>query len=155
MQFPTTSEQKPSLYDQDFYRWIQKTVHALKHRELEQVDWENLIEEIDSMGRSEKKELKSRLLVILEHLLKLMFWESEKAQNRRGWRSTIIEQRSQLELLIEDSPSLKPMVEELFVEFYARARSQVLQKSDLPSSCIPTLPPFSAEDALDTNFLPR
>lgn len=155
MQSPTTSEQKPSLYDQDFYRWIQKTVHALKHRDLEQVDWENLIEEIDSMGRSEKKELKSRLLVILEHLLKLMFWESEKAQNGRGWRNTIIEQRSQLELLLDDSPSLRPMVQEIFAEFYAKARTQVLQKSDLPSSCIPTLPPFSANDALNPDFLPR
>ncbi len=155
MQTPATSEQKPSLYDQDFYRWIQTTVQALKHRKLEQVDWENLIEEIDSMGRSEKKELKSRLLVILEHLLKLMFWESEKAQNSRGWRNTVIEQRSQLELLLDDSPSLRPIVQEIFAEFYARARSQVLQKSDLPSSCIPTLPPFSAEDALNTDFLPR
>ncbi|MBW4484696.1 MAG: DUF29 domain-containing protein [Tildeniella torsiva UHER 1998/13D] len=155
MQSPTTSEQKPSLYDQDFYYWIQQTVHALKHRELEQVDWENLIEEIDSMGRSAKKELKSRLLVILEHLLKLMFWESEKAQNSRGWRNTLIEQRSELELLLDDSPSLRPMVQEIFAEFYAKARTQVLQKSDLPSSVIPTLPPFSADDALNTDFLPR
>lgn len=62
-----------TLLHQDFYGWIQQTAEALKNRDLDQVDWENLIEEIDSMGRSEKKELKSRLLVILEHLLKLMF----------------------------------------------------------------------------------
>ncbi|PSR16909.1 DUF29 domain-containing protein [filamentous cyanobacterium CCP3] len=155
MQPRTTSEQNPGLYDQDFYRWIQHTVQALKDRDLDVVDWENLIEEIDSMGRSEKKELKSRLLVILEHLLKLMFWELEKAQNSRGWRNTVIEQRGQLELLLDDSPSLKPMVQELFLESYARARTQVLQKSDLPSDRIPTLPPFSADDALNPDFLPR
>ncbi|MGB3201889.1 MAG: DUF29 domain-containing protein [Nodosilinea sp.] len=154
MQPRAPSEQKSSLYDQDFYRWIQHTVQALKHHDLDQVDWENLIEEIDSMGRSEKKELKSRLLVILEHLLKLMFWESEKAQNSRGWRNTVIEQRGQLELLLDDSPSLRPMVRELFRESYARARTQVLQKSELPSDRIPTLPPFTADDALNPNFLP-
>ncbi|MBE9110794.1 DUF29 domain-containing protein [Nodosilinea sp. LEGE 07298] len=155
MQSRTTSGQKPSLYDQDFYRWIQHTVQALKNRALDQVDWENLIEEIDSMGRSEKKELKSRLLVILEHLLKLMFWESEKAQNSRGWRNTVIEQRGQLELLLDDSPSLRPMVQEFFLDSYARARTQVLQKSDLPSDRVPALPPFSVDDALNTDFLPR
>jgi hypothetical protein len=154
MQSPT-SEQKPSLYDQDFYRWVQQTVHALKNRELEQVDWENLIEEIDSMGRSEKKELKSRLLVILEHLLKLMFWEAEKAQNSRGWRNTIIEQRSQLELLLDDSPSLRPWCKSFLWNSMPRLEARFCRKSDLPSSCIPTLPPFSADDALNTDFLPR
>ncbi len=154
MPSPAASENKLSLYDQDFYRWIQETVQALKHRDLEQVDWENLIEEIDSMGRSEKKELKSRLLVIIEHLLKLMFWETEKLQNSRGWRNTIIEQRGQLELLLEDSPSLRPLIQELFPEFYAKARTQVLQKSSLSGEQIPVRPSFSGEHVLDPTFLP-
>ena len=90
----TTTATVSTLYDTDFYLWIQHTVEALKQQDWDRVDWDNLIEEVESMGRSEKRELKSRLLVILEHLLKLMFWESEKPQNARGWRNTVIEQRN-------------------------------------------------------------
>lgn len=150
----STHDALQTLYNQDFYSWIQQTVKALKNRDLDRVDWENLIEEIDSMGHSEKKELKSRLLVIIEHLLKLMFWAEENAQNRRGWRNTVIEQRGQLELLLEDSPSLRPMVQAVFLETYARARTQVLQKSDLPSDSIPQHPPFTSDELLNEAFLP-
>ncbi|MGF1567411.1 MAG: DUF29 domain-containing protein [Nodosilinea sp.] len=143
-----------NLYDQDFHLWLQQTVQALKNRDLDHLDWENLIEEIDSMARSEKKELKSRLIVIIEHLLKLMFWDSEKAQNARGWRSTLIEQRSQLELVLDDSPSLKPWLDEVFLDCYGKARLQTLRKYELPQICFPEMAPFSLADALNPDFLP-
>jgi hypothetical protein len=62
---------QPNLYESDFYQWIQQTAGALKAKAFDQVDWDNVIEEIESMGRSERRELKSRLIVLLEHLLKL------------------------------------------------------------------------------------
>ncbi len=83
------------LYDQDFYLWIQTTIQHLQERNLEQLDMENLIEEIDSMGRSEKKELKTRLDVLIENLLILQYWIEEKDDNARGWRNTVVEQRRQ------------------------------------------------------------
>lgn len=151
----TTTATVSTLYDTDFYLWIQHTVEALKQQDWDRVDWDNLIEEVESMGRSEKRELKSRLLVILEHLLKLMFWESEKPQNARGWRNMVIEQRNQVDLILEDSPSLKPWLTESFVESYAKARQQTLQKYGLPVDRFPTQPPFSLEDVLNANWLPE
>ena len=154
MPFSTTPATVSTLYDTDFYLWIQHTVEALKQQDLDQVDWDNLIEEVESLGRSEKRELKSRLLVILEHLLKLMCWESEKPQNGRGWRNTVIEQRNQVEMILEDSPSLKPWLVESFVESYAKARQQILQKYGLPGNMFPAQPPFSLENALNADWLP-
>jgi hypothetical protein len=155
MPFTTPTSAVSKLYEDDFYGWIQHTVEAIKHRKFDQVDWENLIEEVESMGRSEKRELKSRLLVILEHLLKLMFWDSEKPQNARGWRNTVIEQRNQVEMILEDSPSLKPWLADHFAESYAKARQQILQKYGLPGDLFPTQPPFSLEDALNADWLPE
>jgi hypothetical protein len=149
-----SSDSKTSLYDQDFYLWIEQTVQALKNRDLNRLDWDNLIEEVESMGRSEKRELRSRLLVVIEHLLKIMFWESEKSQNLRSWRNTVLEQQYQIELLLVDSPSLKPMLQDIFADSYAKARLQTLRKCALPETLFPTEPPFSLEQVLDSDFLP-
>ena len=102
-----TIDTNKTLYEQDFYLWIQTTLAILKERKLEQLDIENLIEEIDSMGRSEKKELKTRLVVLIEHLLKLQYWTEEKDYNARVWRNTVVEQRRQIAYTLADSPSLK------------------------------------------------
>ncbi len=155
MPFSTTTATVSTLYDADFSLWIQHTVEALKQQDFDRVDWDNLIEEVESMGRSEKRELKSRLLVILEHLLKLMFWESEKPQNARGWCNTVIEQRNQVDLILEDSPSLKPWLAESFATSYAKARQQTLQKYGLTEDWFPTQPPFSLEDVLNADWLPE
>jgi hypothetical protein len=147
-------ETKLSLYDRDFYLWIQQTAEALKNRDFEQLDWDNLIKEVESMGRGERRELKSRLLVIMEHLLKLMYWEDEKARNARGWRTTVLEQRTQLELLLEDSPSLRGMVSDIFSESYTKARQQAIRKGGLNPDIFPEEAPFSLEQLLDEDFLP-
>jgi Domain of unknown function DUF29 len=142
------------LYEQDFYLWIQTTTKLLKERHFEDVDWENLIEEIESMGRSEKKEVKSRLIVLIEHLLKLMYWEVEKTYNARGWRDTV-EQRIQIELSLEDSPSLRPLLTDLFLDCYQKARSSALRKYQLPADFFPAEPPFTLEDVLNSDYLPQ
>jgi Domain of unknown function DUF29 len=143
------------LYDQDFYLWIQTTAKLLKEHRFDDVDWENLIEEIESMGKSEKKEVKSRLIVLLEHLLKLMYWEAEKTYNARGWRNTIVEQRRQISLSLEDSPSLRPLLGEMFPDCYRIAREDMLRKYQLSSDLFPTEPPFMLEDVLNSDYLPQ
>jgi Domain of unknown function DUF29 len=143
------------LYDQDFYLWIQTTAKLLKEHRFDDVDWANLIEEIESMGRSEKKEVKSRLIVLLEHLLKLMYWEAEKTYNARGWRNTIVEQRRQISLSLEDSPSLRPLLGEMFPDCYRIAREDMLRKYQLSSDLFPTEPPFTLEDVLNSDYLPQ
>jgi Domain of unknown function DUF29 len=143
------------LYDQDFYLWIQTTAKLLKEHRFDDVDWENLIEEIESMGKSEKKEVKSRLIVLIEHLLKLMYWEAEKTYNARGWRNTIVEQRRQISLSLEDSPSLRPLLGEMFPDCYRIAREDMLRKYQLSSDLFPTEPPFTLEDVLNSDYLPQ
>jgi hypothetical protein len=152
------SDQKSShktLYEQDFYRWTQTTAHLLQQHRYAEIDWKNLLEEIESMGRSERKELKSRLIVLIEHLLKLMYWEAEKPSNSRGWRNTVIEQRRQLELLLEESPSLRSVLLESFLDCYTKSREDTLRKYQLPPDLLPNHPPFTIETVLNSDYFPE
>ncbi|AFZ57853.1 DUF29 domain-containing protein [Anabaena cylindrica FACHB-243] len=152
----TTTNQLPtnSLYEQDFYIWIETTIKILRDRQFNQLDIDNLIEEIETMGRSEKRELINRLRVLIEHLLKLIYWEQVRVENQRGWLDTIVEQRRQIQELLKDSPSLKPLLSEIFTECYTNARKDVLIKTNFPSNKIPTDLSFTLEQTLDINYLP-
>jgi hypothetical protein len=108
-----------SLYEQDFYLWIQTTAQQLKKGQFQEIDIISLIEEIESMGRSEKRELKNRFIVLLMHLLK---WQYQPEKRSESWRSTITEQRICIEGLLEDSPSLQPLISEVFDDCYQKAR---------------------------------
>lgn len=103
------------LYEQDFFLWTQQMATALREGLLDQLDLENLAEEIESVGRSEKRELISRLRVLLIHLLK---WQFQSERRSHSWQSTITEQRIQLELVLEDSPSFKGLVPDLLESAY-------------------------------------
>jgi len=140
----------PSLYEQDFLLWTEATVAQLKARDFEHLDLENLIEEIDALGRSQRKELKSRLLVLLEHLLKRLYVLSP--DNYRGWETTIEEQRRQIELELEDSPSLKNYWDEAFVTAWRLALKGV--RKSYPAVGFPDAWPFSREIGmvLDCDF---
>lgn len=150
----TYIDNNKTLYDQDFYLWIQTTIQHLQERNLEQLDIENLIEEIDSMGRSEKKELKTRLVVLIEHLLKLQYWIEEKDDNARGWRNTVVEQRRQITYTLADSPSLKTILNDVFLPCYQDAKKDTINKYQLPSNLFPEEPPFSLAQVLNADFIP-
>jgi Domain of unknown function DUF29 len=96
-----------NLYDEDFVRWTEEQAAALRQAKGSNLplDWENLAEEIESLGRSDRRELRSQITRILRHLLKLE--ASPAAEPRAGWRSTIREARSEIEGVLEDSPSLR------------------------------------------------
>ncbi|CAN1210075.1 DUF29 domain-containing protein [Tumidithrix helvetica PCC 7403] len=129
------------LYDRDFWLWTQETIHLLKTRDFDRVDLDNLIEEIESLGRSEKKELKSSLLTLLEHILKRLYVKMPREYN--GWEQTIREQRIQIELLLDDSPSLKTQ----WIEACDRAWELSLKKvsGDYPKVKFPSICPFSTD----------
>ena len=139
-----------SLYERDFLRWTTDTVTKLKAKNFEQLDLQNLIEEIEDLGRSQKKELKSRLLVLLEHLLKRLYVNSP--DNHRGWEITINEQRRQLELEIEDSPSLKTIWDESFHAAWRIALKGV--RKDYPQVTFPDVWSYSQDidSMLDCDF---
>ena len=124
-----------NLYDQDFYLWIETISKQLKAGKFAEIDLANLIEEIESMGKSEKRELKSRLIVLLMHLLK---WQYQPEKRSESWRSTITEQRICIELLLEDSPSLQPLFIEIFADCYEKARLKASEETGIKlnfSSC--------------------
>jgi hypothetical protein len=101
-----------SLYESDFLLWTQDTVAKLKAKDFDHLDLENLIEEIESLGKSDKKEIKSRLTTLLAHLLKRIYVNMPDCFN--GWENTIVEQRTEIEYALTDSPSLKALWSDTF-----------------------------------------
>ncbi|MEB3338873.1 MAG: DUF29 domain-containing protein [Leptolyngbyaceae bacterium] len=137
----TQIAQQVSLYERDFLLWTEETTRMLKVKDFENLDLANLIEEIESLGRLEKKELKSRLLVLLEHLLKRRYLDMPQEYN--GWERTIREQRIQLELLLDDSPSLKTQWQEACDRAWALALKKVT--GDYPQAQFPSTYPFPTD----------
>ncbi len=103
---------KKTLYDRDYLLWTEETAAKLRAKDFDQMDIENLIEEIESLGKSEKKEIKSRLIVLLEHLMKRIYIDRPECFS--GWENTIYTQRNDIELTLMDSPSLKSLWDESF-----------------------------------------
>ena len=130
-----------SLYEQDLLLWTEETIRHLEAKNFEELDLDNLIEEIAALGRSERKELKSRLLVLFEHLLKRLYVPMPLEYN--GWERTIREQRIQLELALEVSPSLKNQWQESCEQAWRLALKKV--KGDYPDTEFPNTIPFSTE----------
>ncbi len=125
-----------TLYEQDFVAWCEDTVAKLKKRDLEHLDFENLIEEVESLGKSDRRELRNRLMVLLAHILKRMYVNSP--ENFNDWEVTIVEQRKQLKGLLKDSPSLKPYFTEILAEVYADALDIVApeyKQTEFPETC--------------------
>lgn len=147
-----TSKHDFSLYEQDYYKWISTTVEQIRQGDFTNVDWENVLEELEALGKSEKRELKSRLMVLIEHLLKLAYWRTEREYNARGWKNTIIEQRRQIKLLLQDSPSLKAILADLLSECYTQARNDTSYKTELELETFPANPPFTVEQVLDFDY---
>ena len=139
-----------SLYEQDFYLWIQTTAQQLKKGQFQEIDIISLIEEIESMGRSEKRELKNRFIVLLMHLLK---WQYQPEKRSESWRSTITEQRICIEGLLEDSPSLQPLISEVFDDCYQKARLKASDETGIKLNFFPKESPFTPKETLKYSFL--
>lgn len=140
-----------NLYEQDFYLWIETIAKQLKTGRFAEIDLENLIEEIESMGRSEKRALESNLVVLLMHLLKYKY-QPEKRTN--SWLSTILEHRRRLNRNLQDSPSLKKYFLKIFSECYQDARQQAAIETGLLIDNFPAESPFSEDRCLNKDFLP-
>lgn len=135
-----------SLYETDFVRWVETTVAQLRAQNYSSVDWANLIEEIEDMSRSERKSMKSNLIVILLHLLK---WQYEPEYRSGSWRGSIREHRRRIQEDLKDSPSLKPYLQEIFAECYENARALSADETGLPLSTFPPDCHYTCEQSLD------
>jgi hypothetical protein len=140
------------LYETDFNLWIEQTINHLKQGNLGAVDVDNLIEEISDMGRNNRREVFSRLKVLLMHLLK---WKYQPEKRTNSWTNTIDEQREQLELIFQDSPSLKPYLGEILSECYQKAVRAAVNETNLPKQTFPVDCPFTQQQVLDQDYFPE
>ena len=126
-----TNSTQNQLYETDYNLWVLDTAEKLKNRELDSLDWENLIEEVLDLSRREKRKLESLLTRLFEHLLKLKYWESERERNRGHWQGEIRNFRIQIQRELKASPSLKRHLSETFEECYKDARKITIDKTQL------------------------
>jgi hypothetical protein len=129
-----------------------RQAEALRKRSANEIDWDNVAEEIESLGKSFANELRNRYAVLLAHLLKWMF-QPERRSN--SWRATIITQRGEIRDHLEEHPGLKPQREALFAKSYRQARGWAASETDLPLEDFPAGNPFSLEQAMDEAFWPE
>lgn len=142
------------LYEKDYYLWLETTVAQLQCNNMEAVDLEHLIEELESLGKREKRTISSYLMRLCEHLLKIQYWDAERERCLRGWNTEITNFRIEIAEELDSSPSLKLFLEENFVKQYRNGRKLFLKASELDEGLIPDFPEFTLEEALDENWLP-
>ena len=138
-------------YDQDFYAWLVYNAQLLREGRLSTVDAAHVAEELEDMGKSQKRALASHLRVLLIHLLK---WRCQPQLRGPSWRVFIRNARDRIEAIVADSPSLGRLPQELFAQEYAKARKYAADETDLPLATFPETAPFSLDDALTEDFLP-
>lgn len=136
------------LYAQDFYRWLLRNADLIRQGNFTEVDRENVAEELEAMGKREQRELINRFAVLLAYLLK---WQYQKEWRSASWSDTIIEQRLQIQQLLEDSPSLTHELQAKIERAYQLARSIAAKETRVDSGIFPTQCPFAEQDMLDEN----
>jgi len=143
-----------SLYEQDFNLWLDETVKKLKSGKLNDIDLENLIEEIEDLGNSNKHALSSYMRQLLRHLLKIQYWESERDYCLRGWNTEVTNFRFEIASILRRNPSLRSQCLETFEGEYQKSRKIFIEESQVNSTLVPESPPFTIDQALDPNWQP-
>ncbi|MGB7412949.1 MAG: DUF29 domain-containing protein [Thermosynechococcaceae cyanobacterium] len=158
---PTSSIQqhraapKPShqeMYETDFAEWINEAAALMKQGKFSELALENLIDEVATLGSSEKNALRSNLCVLLIHLLK---WQYQPSKRTNSWKATIREHRNRIQETFEDSPSLKNYYEQVFNKSYSKAQALAADETGLDIDSFPAKSPYSLQQVLDHEFLPK
>jgi hypothetical protein len=139
-------------YDKDFYAWSLHNAALIREGKLSEVDLKNVAEEIESMGKGNKRELISRLSILLSHLLK---WKFQPGHRGKSWELTIKEQRFEVQDLLDESPSLNHELDEQINHAYKRALIIAEKETGLNVDTFPKTCPFSLKEALKENFFPK
>jgi Domain of unknown function DUF29 len=146
-----TPKHELATYDSDFHLWSQTQAAAIREGRFAEIDLENVAEEIESLGKSDKREIESRLEVLLLHLLK---WQFQAQKRKNGWHGSMVEARLRVTGLIEESPSLKSFPEQKLVRSYAAARRRAAAETGLSIKRFPAECPYTLAEILDHDFLP-
>ena len=141
-----------ALYECDFNLWVETTAQILREGRLADLDVGNLIEEVESMGNSDKHALSSDLVVVLLHLLK---WQYQSNKRTRSWEKSIAEHRRRIRKIFKSSPSLRNYYLEIFNECYQKARDLAASETGLSISVFPGECPFNSDLVLKSDFFPE
>jgi len=142
----------PNLYEADFHAWTQEQASLLHDGRWSEIDLANLIEEVASLGKQQRQELRNRLSVLMGHLLK---WQYQPQKRSRSWLATIRIQRRDILGLLQDNPSLKSYLDQALLDAYPNARDLAMGETDLPEQTFPDLCLYSLVDILDDRFFPE
>ena len=139
------------LYDRDFYEWTRRNADLIRRGRLAEADAEHVAQEIDDMGKRERRALISRTAVLAAHLLK---WQVQPERRSPSWIATIRIQRREIAKLLDEMPSLKPVLSDSFEEIYRDGVLLAVAETNLPEEQFPAGPPFQLDQLLDEQFLP-
>lgn len=142
---------RSALYESDFYAWAKEQAALLRAGKLAQADIERIAEEIDSMGRTEKRELVSRLTVLLLHMLK---WRFQPSLRSTSWRLSVEGQRLDVASHLADNPSLKAGLEAAIALAYRRASIDAQRETGLDAAVFPVACPWTFDQTMDASFWP-
>lgn len=148
---PPDDAADPAAYERDFALWIDTQLEILRARKFELLDLDNVIEEFDAMGKNQRRELKSRLAVLLTHLLKCQLQADHKS---RSWLSTLRVQRAEIASLLADSPSLRGHIADVAAAAYGSAVDLAVIETGVPRPAFPSENPYTAEQLLNPDFVP-
>jgi hypothetical protein len=155
MQTPQTGQTPgtltQNLYDTDFYSWTQEQAKLLRHQQWSKLDLPNLIEEIESLGKQQRAELRNRLSILIGHLLK---WEYQVSNRSRSWLNTIRIQRLDIFELLKENPSLKPYLQESLQIAYTKGLALASGETNLPLKTFPENCPYTLEEIFRDGFYP-
>jgi hypothetical protein len=146
-----------SLYDRDFFEWTVRNAELLRQGCVAEADLEHIAEEIEDLGTRYRHEVKSRLVVLVKHLLKWSLQPQRRftESGASSWLSTIREQRRQLTDLLEEAPSLKRYAEEALRDAHRHAVKEASAETGIPIRQFPSECPFGYEQVLEDEFLPE
>jgi len=139
-------------HDEDVYGWATHTANLLRNKKMDDVDFENIIEEMEVLGRSEQHELKNRLSLVISHLLK---WQYQSDKRTRSWKLTIEEQRLQAASCLEVSPSLNSHLDEILRKAYKIGKIKALKETELDENILPQQCPYTFEEIMNDTFYPE
>jgi hypothetical protein len=137
------------LYDRDFYAWANEQAALLREGKLGDADVEHIAQEIESMGKTEKRELARQLAALIPHLLK---WRFQPFMRSATWEVSIKVQRNCLVDHLEDNPSLKPLIGNVIDKAYRDAVLKSMLETGLPESVFPKICPWSFDEMMDPDF---
>jgi hypothetical protein len=141
-----------TFYEKDFYGWIYHNIDLLRQGKLTEINTELLIEELESMAKRDRRELMSRLMILIAHLLK---WQFQPKQRSGNWRASISEQRIQITEQLKESPSLNNILIECIHLAHPKAVGLAVKETELSKALFPNECPYSIEQLLDDDFYPQ